>query len=32
MLNSGRITADYMRTQLPRLREAFYLYARALMP
>lgn len=32
MLNSGRITADYMRTQLPRLRESFYLYARALMP
>ena len=32
LLNSGRISADYISTQLPRLRESFYLYGRALMP
>lgn len=32
MLNSGRVTPDYMRSQLPRLRESFYLHALPLMP
>jgi hypothetical protein len=32
LLNSGRMTPDYLGTQLPRLRESFYLYGRGLMP
>jgi hypothetical protein len=32
LLNSGRNTPDYLSTQLPRLRESFYLYGRGLMP
>ncbi|MBH2018884.1 MAG: YjbH domain-containing protein [Burkholderiales bacterium] len=31
LLNSGRITPEYMRAQVPRLRESFYLHARGLM-
>jgi hypothetical protein len=31
-MNSGRLTPDYLSTQLPRLRESFYLYGRGLMP
>lgn len=31
LLNSGRVTPDYMRSQLPRLRESFYLHALPLM-
>jgi len=31
LLNSGRITPDYMRAQVPRLRESFHLHARGLM-
>ena len=31
LLNSGRITPEYVRTQVPRLRESFYLYARGLL-
>jgi hypothetical protein len=27
LLNSGRINPDYIRSQLPRLRESFYLFA-----
>ena len=27
LLNSGRISANYVRSQLPRMRESFYLYA-----
>ena len=32
LLNSGRITSEYLRTQLARLRESFYLYGRSLLP
>ena len=32
LLNAGRSSPDYIRTQLPRLRESFYLYGLALMP
>ena len=32
LMNSGRMTPDYLSTQLPRLRESFYLYGRGLMP
>lgn len=32
LMNAGRITPDYLGTQLPRLRESFYLYGRGLMP
>ncbi len=32
LMNSGRMTTDYLHTQLPRLRESFYLFGRALMP
>ncbi|MDB5743343.1 MAG: hypothetical protein JWR68_1658 [Polaromonas sp.] len=28
MLNSGRITPDYLRSQVQRMRESFFLYAR----
>ena len=31
LLNSGRMSADYLGTQLPRLRESFYLYGLGLM-
>jgi hypothetical protein len=31
LLNSGRVNPDYIRSQLARLRESFYLYALALM-
>ena len=30
-LNAGRMTPDYLRDQLPRLRESFYLHARSLL-
>jgi hypothetical protein len=28
LLNSGRITPDYIQSQMQRMRESFYLYAR----
>lgn len=31
LLNSGRITPEYMRAQVSRLRESFYLHARGLV-
>ncbi len=32
LLNSGRMSADYFKQQLPRMREAFYRYGRKLTP
>jgi hypothetical protein len=32
LLNSGRITPEYVQSQLPRMKEAFYLYGRNLLP
>jgi hypothetical protein len=31
-LNAGRVSQDYVSAQLPRLREAFFSYGRALLP
>ena len=32
LLNSGRIGSDYVMSQLPRMRESFYMYARNFLP
>lgn len=32
LLNSGRIGSEYMISQLPRMRESFYMYARGFLP